>query len=186
MFMQHLKNIHHTYPPQLICYISLVANRQDAKGALFYYEQPTITHSKNIKLRHKCTGLLLVVLPKQRHDIKIVFFHLFNLKCPQFFIHEDAKCERVNAIISDRHLIGQLSSGASRRVKGRCELLSARGATSLGEISASCTEKQQRTRRAGAKLSRCVWSADSLEPHRDYTARLRGGSLTPKMCPRAD
>lgn len=56
-----------------------------------------------------------------------------------FLKHIDAKCKRTNAVISDRHLIGQLSSGALRHVKGRDALLSARGATSLGEISASCT-----------------------------------------------
>lgn len=139
-------------PAQLILFvihhwISAVKLQRTLQGSGFPMETPvqnTSTPFKIIKTRHKCTMITtststkIVVITIL---IKTIFSHLCSLnpEVSHDVTHHIHKCKRV---ISDRHLIGQLRSGASRREKGRCSSLSARGATSLGEISASCTDEQ--------------------------------------------
>lgn len=191
-------NIINVFPPHMpaqlflfviIHLLSAVKLQRTLQGSGFPMETPVQNKPfKIIKTRYKCTTITTSISTKTAVItiiIKIVFSHLcsWSRKVSYDVKHNTRKCKR---IISDRHLIGQLRSGASRREKGRCSWLSARGATPLGEISASCTDEQSPPHRAGAKLSRRVYSAESQEQKREHIARLRGQTLTAKMCPLAD
>lgn len=194
-------NIINVFPPHILTqlflfvilhWLSAVKLKRTLQGSGFPMETPvqnTSTPFKTIKTRYKCTMITTSTSTKTAVItliIKIVFSHLCSLNRKVSYAvkqHNIHKCKRV---ISDRHLIGQLRSGASRREKGRRPLLSARGATSLGEISASCPDEQSPRHRAGAKLSRRGYSAESQEQKREHIARLRGQTLTATMCPLAD
>lgn len=150
-------NIINVFPPYIpaqlflsviLHWFSAVKLQWTFQGSGFPMETPvqnTSTPFNIIKTRYKCTMITSTstktVVITIIIIIKIIFSHLcsLNRKVSHDVTHRIHKRKRV---ISDRHLIGQLRSGASRREKGRCSLLSARGATSLGEISASCTDEQ--------------------------------------------